>query len=407
MDPAKTRNSSTAGNHGDDVRSDCLVTLEITSGGGIAIELNSKVKSLYEKSITDLCNSVLQYFDIRHAHLRLDDSGALPFTLAARLEAAVKQVIDSEKEYLLPVIDGNMYFTEPDRDRITRLYLPGNNPKLMINAGIYGSNAIILDLEDSVPPARKHEARFLVRNALRSVDFYGAERMVRINPLPAGLDDLNYCVPHHVNLILIPKCESAEQVLQTDTRISAILGRKNTTIYLMPIIESALGVINAFSIAAASENVVALAIGLEDYTADLGIQRTVEGKESLFARCAIVNAAVAAGKQPIDSVFSDIDNMEALASHVTESRALGFAGMGCIHPRQVAVINECFLPGTEETEKAKQIVRAFRKAESEGSSVVVLNSKMIDPPVVKRSLKTIEKALKSGRLPENWSETNA
>ena len=229
--------------------------------------------------------------------------------------------------------------------------------------------------------------------------------MVRINQLPAGLDDLIYIVPHHVNLILIPKCEKAEQVLQVDAKIKEILGDKGGTVYVMPIIESASGVIHAFEIACASENVVALAIGLEDYTADIGVQRTAEGGESLFARYMVVNAARAAGIQPIDSVFSDIDDLEALANNARESKSLGFAGIGCIHPRQVPVINETFLPTEVEIEKAKKIAFAYEKSEKEGIGVVTIDSKMIDPPVVKRALRTIEQAVHSGKLLKNWRDT--
>jgi citrate lyase subunit beta/citryl-CoA lyase len=170
----------------------------------------------------------------------------------------------------------------------------------------------------------------------------------------------------------------------------------------MPIIESAKGVINAFEIATASENVVALAIGLEDYTADIGVQRTTEGRESFFARSAVVNAAIAAGVQPIDSVFSDIDNLEALAKNVQESKALGFVGMGCIHPRQVPVINDNFLPAPVEIEKAQKIVLASEKAEAEGLGVVALGSKMIDAPVVKRAVRIINDAVKYGKLSNDW-----
>ncbi len=394
----------TTGNRGDGIRSDCFISLAVHSDQGISIDLKSKVRSLYGESILDLCRQILNFFGIEHASLEIDDRGALPFTIAARLEAVIKKHITTDKEYLLPMLPQNSQPTSKDRERVSRLYLPGNNPKLMINAGIYGSHGIILDLEDSVAPEKKFEARFLVRNALRSVDFYGAERMVRINQLPAGLEDLRYCVPHQVNLILIPKCEDAAQVIQTDAKISEILGRKNNTIHLMPIIESAAGVMNAFPIARASDNVVALAIGLEDYTADIGTQRTPEGKETFFARSMVVNAARAAGIQPIDSVFSDIDDRDALARNVLESKALGFAGMGCIHPRQVPVIHENFLPGQAETDKAKRIVLAFEKAEKEGTGVVTLESKMIDLPVVKRALKTIEKAVSAGRIPNNWRE---
>jgi citrate lyase subunit beta/citryl-CoA lyase len=372
-----------------------------------SIIINSKVKPLYGESIGVLCRDMLGYFNISGARLEMDDSGALPFTLAARIEAVIKKQIKTDREYLLPVLPQNEYITARDTDRVSRLYLPGNNPKLMINAGIYGCHGVILDLEDSVAPDRKAEARFLVRNALRSVDFYGAERMVRINQLPAGLEDLKFVVSQPVHLILLPKCESASQVREVDQAISDILNRRNDAIYLMPVIESAAGVLQAPEIAGASENVVALAIGLEDYTADIGVQRTAEGRESLFARCMVVNAARAAGIQPIDSVFSDIDDMDALARNVRESKALGFLGMGCIHPRQVPVIHENFLPGEAEIQKARKIVLAFERAEREGLAVVTVDSKMIDPPVVKRALSIINQAMRANRISKDWRESHA
>jgi citrate lyase subunit beta/citryl-CoA lyase len=135
-----------------------------------------------------------------------------------------------------------------------------------------------------------------------------------------------------------------------------------------------------------------MAIGLEDFTADLGVKRTESGDESLYARTRLVNACKAAGIQPIDSVYSDVANMEGLLKNVQTSRALGFEGMGCIHPRQVPVIREAFVPSVEEVDKARRIVAAFKEAEARGSGVVALGSKMIDPPVVKRALKTLELA---------------
>ena len=174
----------------------------------------------------------------------------------------------------------------------------------------------------------------------------------------------------------------------------------------MPIIESALGVVNAYPIAAASRRNVALAIGLEDYTADIGTQRTNEGNESFYARSALVNAARAARIQPIDTVFSDVSDMEGLHASVLEAKALGFDGKGCIHPRQIAVINKAFAPDEKELDKAKKIVLAFEAAEQKGLGVVSLGSKMIDPPVVKRALKTIELALKSNMLHSDWRTEN-
>jgi len=172
----------------------------------------------------------------------------------------------------------------------------------------------------------------------------------------------------------------------------------------MPIIESALGVIKAYEIATAAENVVALAIGLEDYTADLGIRRTAEATESFFARSMVVNACKAAGIQAIDSVFSDVADMEGLKQNVLRSKALGFDGMGCIHPRQIRVLHDNFAPDDAEIAKAKKIVNAFIEAKEKGLGVVSLGTKMIDAPVVKRAQKTINLAISTGKISKNWRE---
>lgn len=393
-----------SGNSGPKVRSDCEVTLQLTEAGGIEISLSSKVKVLYGKSIEKLTSEILGFFGIKNANITIVDSGALPFVLMARIEAAVKKLTDTGKEYLPDLIPSNCYSTTPDRFRFSRLYLPGNSPGLMINAGLHSADGIILDLEDSVAPNKKDEARLLVRNALRQVDFYGAERMVRINQGSRGLEDLEYLIPHNVNLILIPKCDSADSVKKIDEKISEIKGKYSLTgeVFLMPIIETALGIEKSFEIACASPNVVAIAIGLEDYTADLGVSRTIDGMESFYARTRLVVAAVAAGIQAIDSVFSDVGDMEALRNFVKSSKALGFRGMGCIHPRQIPVIHQEFAPDAAEIEKSKEIVAAFDKASLEGLGVVALGSKMIDPPVVHRAQKTIDLALRLGLIGEDW-----
>lgn len=389
-----------AGNYGPKIKSDCKITLQIKKSGGLKIEVVSKVKALFGDQILKLCKDVMKFYGIKNAEFKIEDTGALDYIIAARIEAAVKQLIKTDKEYLLPMIPENKFQTEKDRNRRSRLYLPGNTPKLALNAGIHNPDGIILDLEDSVAPAKKPEARFMVRNGLRSVNFYGAERMVRINQLPMGLEDLDYIVQHNVNLILVPKCESADQLDQVNAKIKK-LNKAKRKIWLMPIIESALGVIKSYEIAA-SENVVALAIGLEDYTADLGTQRTNEGKETFFARCQVVNSARAAKIQPIDSVFSDVSNMEALKENVLTSKSLGFDGMGCIHPRQINVIHENYAPNDKEIDKAKKIVEAFITATEKGLGVVSLGSKMIDPPVVKRAQNTIEQAINVGKLDSDW-----
>lgn len=396
-----------AGNNGDKDRSDCLITLELAKSGGMRVNLLSKVKSLFGDSIISQCKEILSFFEIEHVLLTVEDKGALPFVIAARLEAAIKQVISTNREYLPKALPENEYSTSRDRYRISRLYLPGNTPSLMINAGIYKPDAVIFDLEDAVAPERKFEARILVRNSLRSLDLMGAERMVRINQIPAGLDDIDYILSQPVNLILIPKCESSNQIVQVNERIKAIQSKVNRSnpIWLMPIIESALGVMRAFEIAQAAENVVAMAIGLEDYTADLGVNRTPEGLESLFARSQVINACRAAGIQAIDSVFSDVGDMEGLKESVLRSKALGFEGMGCIHPRQIKVIHEYFAPNNIEIEKAKKIVCAFEEAKRKGLGVVSLGTKMIDAPVVKRAQRIIDQAIAHGKLTNNWLQS--
>lgn len=175
-------------------------------------------------------------------------------------------------------------------------------------------------------------------------------------------------------------------------------------IYLMPIIESALGVVKAYEIASASDKICALTIGLEDYTADIGVERTLEGKESLYARSVIVNSAKAAGVQAIDSVFSDVDDVEGLRASVIEAKSLGFEGKGCIHPRQVPIVHEAFAPTEKEIEKAKRIVLAFEEAERKGIGVVSLGSKMIDAPVVKRAQHSIRLAILNGLVDKNWEK---
>ncbi len=397
---------ATAGNAGPRVRSDIEVTLELTEAGGIELNLRSKVKTMYGRAIEEQCRSLLAWFGIENARLTVNDSGALPFVISARIEAAVKALTGTDKCFIPEMISENTCHSARDRYRFSRLYLPGNNPGMFLNAGLHSPDGVILDLEDSVAPDRKDEARILVRNALRTVDFYGAERMIRINQGPRGLGDLDMLIPHNVHLVLIPKCEDAETVRSVDNRIREIKQREGQsgTVYLMPIIESALGVENVREIATASDSVVALAIGLEDYTADLGVQRTKEGRESLYARNRLVVACKAAGIQPIDSVFSDVGDMEGLLENVLSSKAMGFEGMGCIHPRQIAVIRDGFSPAKEELDKAKKIVMAYRDALSKGLGVVALGTKMIDPPVVARAEKTITLALRLGMLPENWME---
>lgn len=392
---------------GPRTQSDCQATFTPAKSGGVKIEVQSKIAKLYGDSIRETAEKAVSDLQVKHGTLLIEDAGALPFVLKARIEAAVKMAKPELPLSSLPDFkDHCRYASSRERLRRSRLYLPGNQPKLMLNAGIHKPDGIILDLEDAVAPAEKDSARLIVRNALRVIDFFGAERMVRINQGERGLLDLDAVIPQNVHLILIPKVESAEEVKAIEKRtveISKGCGRKEP-VFFMPILESGRGVLKALEIAQASKNNVALAIGLEDYTADIGTQRTLEGRESFFARSMLVNAARAAGIQAIDTVFSDVGDMEGLKASVIEAKQLGFDGKGCIHPRQIQVVHEGFLPTQSEIEKAKKIVLAFEEAEAKGLGVVSLGTKMIDPPVVKRALQTVETAVRGGALPENWKD---
>lgn len=390
-----------------EMASDCWVRFEEKDKGGLSIEVKSKVKSLYGDSIKNTALDMLKSFKIQNAYLQIEDLGSLPYVLTARIEAAVKKCISSVKEeYLAPFISQNHYRIKRDHIRRSRLYIPGDQPRLLINAGLFKPDSIILDLEDAVAPAEKEAARFIVRNALREVDFLGAERIVRINPWPLGKKDLDFIIPHGVHTICIPKCEKEKNVKEIDDYIQVLRKQHKIKkeIFLMPIIESALGTINAYEIAAASSNNVALTIGLEDFTADIGTDRTAEGKESLFARQQIVLAARAAGIQPLDSVFSDVTDENGLRKSILEAKSLGFEGKGCIHPGQIKTVHEAFAPTNSEIELAKKISRTLEQAQKRGSGVAALGSKMIDPPVAKRAERILRLAVLNNQIPENWKE---
>jgi citrate lyase subunit beta/citryl-CoA lyase len=400
MRSAETLHSADAGHSGKEVRSDLHVSIEARESGGLEISLESRVAPYYGNAIMEQTREVLAALEVKHAGVVIRDEGALPYTIGARIETAARRAGIGIGKRWLPE---SHYLSPPspkERLRRSRLYLPGSEPKYFINAGLHGPDAVILDLEDSVHRDEKDAARILVRNALRAVDFGTCERMVRINQLPLGLEDLAEVVGESPDLILIPKVERLEQVAEADRMILEIKSRNGITrpVWIMPILESALGIENAFAIATASENVVALTIGLEDYTADLGAAKTTEGRESQYARARVVNAARAAGVQAIDSVFSDVGDMDGLRHWGEASRAMGFEGMGCIHPGQIRVIHEAFQPTAAEIEKAQRIVAAFEEAQKKGLAVVSLGSKMIDPPVVQRALKLVERAKAMGAI---------
>jgi citrate lyase subunit beta/citryl-CoA lyase len=405
----QTKRVGEAGHWGKEVRSDAHIWIEPRERGGIDIVLESRVKPYYGDSIRMQTEDALQQLGVNHAQVLIHDEGALPFVISARIEAAVKRAGLGQGKRILPDPLALPAASARDRLRRSRLYVPGSEPKYFINAALHGPDGIILDLEDSVHPGEKDAARLLVRNALRAVSFLQCERMVRINQLPLGLEDLEEIVPESPDLILIPKVEAPNQVIEASQKMEELKAKHSITrpIWLMPILESALGIENAYKIANASAQIAALTIGLEDYTADLGVAKTAVGTESLFARQRIVNSARAAGVQAIDSVFGDVGDMEALRVWALNSRALGFEGMGCVHPLQIPVIHQAFAPTQAEIEKALRIVAAYNEAQQKGLGVVSLGSKMIDAPVVQRALKLMQRAQAMGLVTQAAAGTGS
>ena len=397
--PEHGSKSASVGPQGDRVRSDLNVGFEPTSGA-LTVDVTSKVDYLYGEAIESAVRRVTDAFAVNTGRLTVNDAGALEWVILARVECCLRRAGLDGPPVLPEPAPGADVPRNRDRLRRSRLYIPGNQPKLMVSGGLYGADGIILDLEDSVPPAEKDAARLLVRNALVALDWGASERMVRVNQGAVGEEDLVAIATHNPHTVLLPKVENASQVGRAAEILRGLAGEEAA--FLMPILESPAGVHRAFDIAAADPLVVALTLGLEDLSAELAAPRTTEGWESFLARQTTVYAARAAGVQPIASVFSDIENEDALAAYVHRERGLGFDGIGCIHPRQIPVVHREMAPSEAEAERAVRVVRAAREAEERGLGAVAVGSKMVDPPVVKQAFRTVELAVAGGVLAEDW-----
>ena len=295
------------------------------------------------------------------------------------------------------------------------MFVPGNNPGMMQDAFIYGPDSIMLDLEDSVTMAEKDTARLLVYNALKTIDYGTTEMVVRVNPLstPYGKKDIEAVVKAGVDVVRMPKTETADEVREMEAEIERVekeigcLGRTK----IMAAIESALGVVNAYAIATASKRMMGIALGAEDYCANLKTQRTPEGIELLLARQTIVVAARAAGIDALDTVYSNLNDMETFRKEVEQIHKMGFDGKSIINPRQIDIVNddgvieghrdlglvnEVFTPSQKAIDKAMAVVGAIKEAEKRGSGVIALNGKMVDRPVVLRAQRTIDLAVAAG-----------
>lgn len=273
------------------------------------------------------------------------------------------------------------------------LFLPGNNPNMLINAPYLGADAVIFDLEDAVSPAEKDAARILVRNALRHMDL-PSERIVRINSVDTYFwrEDLDAIIPEKPDLILLPKAATPSDILAVDEYISELEAKlqfENGSVGIIALIETALGVENSFMIATSSKRVKALFLGAEDLTADLQCKRTKGGREIEYARTRLVVAARAAGVDVYDTPFTDVNDDEGIVTDAEIAKALGFTGKASISPRHVGVINTVFSPTEKEINYAYEVIDAIKRAKAEGKGAISLYGKMIDAPIVARAERTI------------------
>ena len=288
------------------------------------------------------------------------------------------------------------------------LFLPGNTPNILVNAAALGADAVIFDLEDAVSPGEKDAARILVRNALQELDLGGCRRIVRINGLdtPYWQEDLEEVIPCLPDLIMPAKISSPQEIEDLEAyltkREEELCRTKKEAVKvpgkigLLPLIETALGVENAFAIAAASPRVQGLFLGAEDLTADLGCRRTKEGREILYARGRLVTAARAAGLEVYDTPFTDVNDDQGLALDAAFAKSLGFSGKAAISPRHIPAINRIFSPAPEEIDYAYQVLEAIRQGEARGKGAVALQGKMIDAPIAARARRTVAAAEQLG-----------
>lgn len=265
--------------------------------------------------------------------------------------------------------------------------MPGNNPGMLANAGVLGADAVIFDLEDAVPRAEKDTARILVRHALAAVH-PGVPVAVRINALdtPFWRDDIAAAVAGGADSILLPKTDCPEAVVQAASAMGteeARLGRQ--PLALMALVESSLGVENAFSIARAHERLTGILLGAEDLTAELGARRSAQGDEIFYARSRILMACKAAGILAVDTPYPFVTDMEGLAADASLAAGMGFDGKAVISPHHVHAVNSAFSPGHEQLRWAERVLAAARRAAGEGKGAVSLDGMMIDAPVIKRA----------------------
>lgn len=280
-----------------------------------------------------------------------------------------------------------------ERLRRTMMFVPGANASMLRDATLYGADSLMFDLEDAVSLKEKDSARLLVYNALRTFDYSSVETVVRINGLDTvGRQDVEAMVLAGVNVIRLPKTETAQDIVDVAaviTEMETKYGISVGTTKMMAAIESAEGVLNAREIAKASDRLIGIALGAEDYVTNMKTHRYPDGQELFFARSFILHSARAAGIAAIDTVYSNVDNTEGFLAEVELIKQLGFDGKSVINPRQIPLVNSVYEPTEKEIQNAKEVIWGIREAEAKGSGVISVNGKMVDKPIVERAERVI------------------
>ena len=270
------------------------------------------------------------------------------------------------------------------------LYIPADAPGMLQHAPVFGCDSILMDLEDAIAYTEKDSARLMAVRFLKEFDFKELFVTVRVNGADSRFfdDDIEAIVPCRPGAIRLPKCNSEADIHFADEKIADVEARNGMepgTVKLHAMVETALGLENAFRVASASPRVTALTLGGQDLTADMGIQKTRGGRELFYARGRVVAAAHAAGVDSFDTVWTDLNDQEGLFLEAKEIVELGFTGKACIHPSQIATIHKAFMPDEKELRKALRVVEAAEKAERDGKGVISVDGKMVDAPIVVRS----------------------
>lgn len=379
---------------GTEEESDALV--RVRPAQGLQVMLRSKTGPMYQERIEAVIQEVLTRYGVTGAEVEVQEQGAYDHVIAARVEGALFRATDGGEAFHRAWGFSVHHSASPrDRLRRTRLYEPGNDAHLLSFCDVFGPDCLLLDLEDAVAPGEKDAARFLVRAVLSTMDFKETETWVRVNPLDrGGREDLRVVVGGRPHGICLPKTESPVEVAELAGFLYELEGRYGLPfrLWIMPIIESPRGVLSAFQIAQASERVVCLAFGAEDYTREVGCNRTFEAL--LWARSQIAAAAKAAGIQASDTVYSDLEDEAGLREETRRAKALGFDGKGAIHPLQIEPIHEEFAPSPKELAWAQGVVAAAEEASRRGLGVVNYQGKMVDQPVLLRARRILALARK-------------